>query len=151
MAKVYPKLEGCLDIFSYPWLAEPDFLVWESDTGLICFILRHPDLKHLCGYVCIGIDITKEEAENFEVHGGVTFYERDYSNEIYLQAKAQGFDLSDWIVGFDCAHAGDLSPGIETISEGSTYKDIEYVKAECENLAKQVKLFLAGISHTCKS
>lgn len=42
-----------------------------------------------------------------------------------------------WWFGFDCAHAGDLAPGL-LHGEGDVYRDMSYVIAETENLAKQL-------------
>ncbi len=51
-----------------------------------------------------------------------------------------------WWFGFDCAHAGDVVPGMSefgltTMSGkwGETYKDFDWVKAEVESLAKQLR------------
>lgn len=46
-----------------------------------------------------------------------------------------------WWFGFDCAHCDDLAPGIRysTSLMRGTYRDIEYVKAECRQLAQQLK------------
>lgn len=48
-----------------------------------------------------------------------------------------------WWLGFDCAHWGDATPGIEALLGGrrdeGTYRTIEYVKGEIRNLALQLK------------
>ncbi|AMN41092.1 hypothetical protein [Rhodoplanes sp. Z2-YC6860] len=50
-----------------------------------------------------------------------------------------------WWFGFDCAHAGDICPsmsrlGLRSMSGdyGEVYRDIDYVTAECQKLAKQL-------------
>jgi hypothetical protein len=50
-----------------------------------------------------------------------------------------------WALGFDCAHAWDISPGMPAgfIDHDATYRDIEYVRGECRCLAEQVAA-LAG-------
>lgn len=63
----------------------------------------------------------------------------------------EGEDDNVWWLGFDCAHAGDLSPKYERllndIVEGpryfrdDTYRDIEYVKEQVRNLALQLHTF----------
>lgn len=66
----------------------------------------------------------------FDVHGGVTF-----------SGELRGAPGSHWY-GFDCAHCDDLSPGMvaySRISRDGTYRDIEYVRAECRSLAEQIK------------
>ena len=45
-----------------------------------------------------------------------------------------------WWFGFDCSHAGDVSPGYDRSynSYDESYRDIEYVKREVTNLAAQL-------------
>lgn len=79
----------------------------------------------------------EEIFNEIDVHGGVT-----YTGEIRF--KQQDYTI-DYVVGFDCAHAGDYSPyflpflGMNKRIANETYKDIEYVTNECKNLAKQLK------------
>lgn len=145
----YEDLEDEYDIKPKinPWETEPNFLEFvDESTGYRCFIQRHPELKHLCGYVELpkehklyGKDnMDNEEIFNeIDVHGGVT-----YTGEIRF--KQQDYTI-DYVVGFDCAHAGDYSPyflpflGMNKRIANETYKDIEYVTNECKNLAKQLK------------
>lgn len=131
---------------STPWENEPDFLEFvDESTGYRCFIQRHPELKHLCGYVELpkehklyGKDnMDNEEIFNeIDVHGGVT-----YTGEIRF--KQQNYTI-EYVVGFDCGHWTDYVPfslpwGMNKIIANETYKDIEYVTNECKNLAKQLK------------
>ena len=113
---------------SKPWLTEPAKLEWlHEPTGLRCMILRHQSMQHLCGYVKLP-DGWTDIGESFNVHGGVTF-----TGE--LQPEAEGY----WI-GFDCAHSGDLTPFMLGLGPCSgTYRTIDYVKSECENLATGIK------------
>lgn len=84
-----------------------------------------------------------EAIEKITAHGGLT-----YSG--FWPDEAQ--DL--WFFGFDCAHSGDLSPGVvatlkhididhgttrrEHYNFDDTYCTIEYVKVECTELAAQL-------------
>lgn len=50
-----------------------------------------------------------------------------------------------WWFGFDCAHCGDVCPGMSSLrirsmsgDDGETYKDIAYVADECRKLAHQL-------------
>ena len=127
-----------------PWETEPDFLEFiDEDTGYRCFIQRHPELKHLCGYVELPKEhelygsFSEENFYNIEVHGGVTYTgRREFEQPNYI---------ADYVLGFDCGHAGDYSPyffhllGMNRVIGDETYKDIEYVINECKNLAKQLK------------
>lgn len=130
-----------------PWDSEPDALRFKSH-GLKCLIIRHSELKHLCGYVRLphgklrdkvvranrhikkmtgGIfskKYTREcgynipELSGLEVHGGLTYAR---SNRHYL---AKG---GIW-VGFDCAHWNDLSPGMLDVFNRISMVDSEIYK-----------------------
>lgn len=129
-----------------PWETEPDYEKWkDKETGYICEVKRSPFSGALCGYVTV----PKKHhyyGEGYNdvpvhVHGGLT-----YSN-------AGTF-------GFDCAHAGDLTPKIlettlqvynasgeedkfgrflEATDTFDTYRTFEWVKAETTKLAKALK------------
>jgi hypothetical protein len=48
-----------------------------------------------------------------------------------------------WWLGFDCAHSGDVMPAHSRLFEhpsswGESYKSLDYVKRECESLARQL-------------
>ena len=78
------------------------------------------------------ISLIKENFYNIEVHGGVTYTgRREFKQPNYI---------ADYVLGFDCGHAGDLVPGINNnLAIEYVYRDIEYVTNECKNLAKQLK------------
>jgi hypothetical protein len=126
-----------------PWEGEPNNEQWVDErTGLPCRIRRHPDHLHLCGYVGVGKDhilfgSTDEDVGGIHVHGGLT----------YAGTEDDGIH---WF-GFDCAHAGDLSPGLlihllETrIAEyeylrDEEYRTWDYVKAEVERMAMGIDI-----------
>lgn len=141
-----------------PWQSEPDKKQWQDEaTGLPCLIVRSPS-GALCGYVGVpkghpnhGIDYDDVEVE---VHGGLTFAapcahskdeQQDVSRTIcHLPSAGEPDDV--WWLGFDCAHAGDESPAINSrlpahlhmSFEGDTYKDLAYVTAQVQSLAKQL-------------
>jgi hypothetical protein len=60
----------------------------------------------------------------FNVHGSIT-YSGDRDGVFWY--------------GFDCAHCDDLSPAYEHDFRSGTYRDLEYVKAECAALARQLQ------------
>lgn len=67
------------------------------------------------------------------VHGGIT----------YAGDKLPTVDKTDgqWWFGFDCAHSGDLVPGMLEYGpahKGDIYRDQQYVVAECQSLAAQL-------------
>lgn len=112
-----------------PWEHEPNHLLFES-CGYVCEIRRHPNFGTLCGYVYIPLEHPIAQAkipeDELNVHGGITYWdERD----------------GVFVVGFDCAHAGDKIPKHVEYAhiESDTYRDIAFVTNELENLAQQLK------------
>jgi hypothetical protein len=85
-----------------------------------------------------------EVLDNIEVHGGLTF--SGLRNKSAL-----------WYFGFDCGHVLDFSPGLDAMTKllyvdesvrwkerqkmfgDWKYRDIDYVRAECQRLARQLK------------
>lgn len=146
-----------------PWVNEPDAVAWtDNETGLACCAKRNSS-GAWCGYVGVpywhafhGVHYSGElriirRQQQFadpkpyryspegilEAHGGITFSGRF--------TDIQGRTL--WWFGFDCSHAGDLSPqlnftvrkhGIEHRDFGEEYRDIAYVKSEATRLANQL-------------
>lgn len=136
---------------SGPWDYEPDRIEWKSPTGLDCLMVRHPSLLHWCGYV--GVPVTNKHFGSFyddvavDIHGGLTYSDRCRG---HICHETGGGDHVWWL-GFDCAHAGDLSPGMLRFKfelntagtglferNGDIYRDSVFVKRECENLAAQL-------------
>jgi hypothetical protein len=92
--------------------------------------------------------------ETYRARGRATFI-------CHVPDEGEPDDL--WWFGFDCAHAGDFTPGIEATlremrsrapmsavpeelhrlywqgREGEVYRDMAYVEAECASLARQLK------------
>jgi len=105
--------------------------------GYKCRIIRHRTFGSLCGYVVIPFghpwyqkDYDEiEQMHNYEVpaHGGLTF-----SGEV---------DDGSYLVGFDCAHLGDLIPNMTPyLSPNETYKDMDFVT----NNLKEIIDFMKG-------
>ena len=143
------------------WDAEPDKLQWPDEaTGLPCLVVRHPRLGHLCGYVGVapghplhGQPYQAIEAD-IEVYGGLTYSEGCEAGEpeaeaiCHVPGPGEPGDVH-WF-GFDCAHAGDHTPGLHRtdypgeigrllkLTRHDTYRALAYVKAECARLAKQL-------------
>lgn len=142
-----------------PWDNEPDKKQWLGKaTGLPCLIVRTP-LGHLCGYVGVykthpfyGKDYDNVNTHNYiDVHGGLTFSNKSQKGGkfCYKVEKEEDDDVWWWL-GFDCAHVGDLIPSmlelynkmnieIPDYHNKDIYRDIDYVTAECEKLAVQLK------------
>lgn len=128
-----------------PWEQEPDRLEFEH-AEMKCLILRAQEAGNLCGYVGLppghpayGLDFYKiHKKHHIAVHGGLTFAE---------EGDGDRWPLGYWWVGFDCAHPGDLVPGLYRLSPSqkryNEYRDIDYVTRETKALAEQ--LFLIRI------
>ncbi len=143
---------------------EPNELAWtDPATGLKCLILRHDHLGFLCGYVRPPHALAKRlrayrrqrshflfgkvgrkcgydhrTIKGIQVHGGLTY------SGTTLPGKGSGHT---W-VGFDCGHAGDLSPFMRQFMKiagmhpgfmrADVYRDFAYVQQECTRLAAQI-------------
>ncbi len=65
----------------------------------------------------------------FDVHGSIT-----YASDRPGGASSKS-DL--WWFGFDCSHAGDLSPKLPTFGD-EQYRTVQYARSETESLAGQL-------------
>lgn len=97
------------------WTEEPDQAQFEY-KGYKCLIKRIAIREeteaevmtggYLCGYVAIPFEhpwaLDEDLVDKSNVHGGITFSEG--TNE-------------EWMVGFDCAHSGDLIPSLPIIDD----------------------------------
>jgi len=109
--------------------------------GYKCRILRmgegmYPEYRlfHLCGYVLL----TKEDrcygkeydTIPYTVHGGFTYS----SHRLHNQPEEW------WWIGFDCAHACDISLPYQLNSELSSavYRTMDYVEDELKQLVDQI-------------
>ncbi len=104
----------------------------------------------LCGYVSVEKshplyekDFLDDEFDFYtDVHGGLTFSKKCDGDVDKGICHLTNDDDSAWWFGFDCAHAWDYSPALETYTErwdGETYRDMHYVTLNVESLAKQLK------------
>jgi len=88
-----------------------------------------PEFGAMIAVLCGSVDTTPDCA--FTVHGGLTF-------------AGKLCDEDGWWFGFDCAHSGDLAPsdvdrvGVFAPSPCDRYRDMAYVRRECESLAAQI-------------
>jgi len=130
------------------WEREADRDNWEED-GLPCAIRRTDDIGHLCGYVGIPADHpvagTPYTDLPLRVHGGLTYSkpgDGDYLPE------------GHWWVGFDCAHAGDITPATTSVCADRSaideeYRSMEYVRRETKHLAWDVRQLLDLFNDLC--
>lgn len=109
------------------WFTEPAEH-WFFCEGYRCEIKRHSDLGFLLGYVYIpashpDFGLHYDEVD-VTVHGGLTYSE-------------------DGCFGFDCGHAGDLTPAFENFLSKDrfhdVYRNMAYVELQLRRLAEQFK------------
>ena len=141
---------------SGPWDWEPDRVDWvDAGTGLPCLALRSPTMGCWCGYVAVPPGHRYHGAEyddiNVRVHGGLTFAgpcmddNNHPKHEQVCHVPAPGEPDDVWWFGFDCGHGGrDVLPRILGMDRdlpsfpGTVYRTIEYVREQCEMLARQL-------------
>lgn len=143
-----PTVEG-VDKSSWglgPWQDEPDRVDF-IHSGFACFAKRGP-LGQWCGYVGVPRESPlygkPYHDVNFDVHGGLTYADK-CDGEI-CHAPEPGMPDDVWWLGFDCAHSGDLVPGMEAFRrkasfpspDWETYKDLAYVSSQIRSLAEQL-------------
>ena len=128
-----------------PWDNEPDKVEFRDPvTSLPCLIVRNP-LGALCGYVGVpeGHPWYEKEYEEIDVrvHGGLT-YSAFCTEGPQEESICHVGEDKVWWLGFDCCHLGDFTemkgrfyPHLK--QNPDIYRDIEYVKTEVRNLAKQ--------------
>ena len=145
--RVYRNEELKAQLGDGPWQQEPDKIQWvDSATNLDCLMVRNR-MGCWCGYVGIpeshslfgqGYDDVDVEA-----HGGLTFAdtcdEEGPEHASICHVPFPGRTALIWWLGFDCAHAGDLTPINHHFWQGDAYRDEAYVRAECAHLAAQLK------------
>ena len=127
-----------------PWSSEPDKMHWIDEvTGLDCLAVRNAVMGHWCGYVGVGPEhrLYRHNYQEVDVmvHGGLTFsdvcQDSDDPAKGVCHRAALGRPEHVWWFGFDCAHFGDLLPGLD---HGGQYRSIDYVRHECGSLATQL-------------
>lgn len=82
------------------------------------YTIKRQNMGHLCGYVTLPDGITISSESDYNVYGGIT----------YNDGK---------IIGFDTAHYGDWNKLFPM--EGSTYKDVTFVRNEIMKLIDQIE------------
>lgn len=116
-----------------PWNQEPDRDEFITAVGLPALLLRSRT-GAWCGYVGVPKDHEKykADADDLDAHGGITF--------CGWRDQPEGTVSEEfWWFGFDCGHAWDISPQLGNMGiPDAKYRDIGYVRDECEKLAVQL-------------
>lgn len=142
-----------------PWDSESDREQWKTEAGFPGLIVRN-NLGGLCGYVAVppGHPAHGKEYDDVDVrvHGGLTFAKPCFEEGPICHVPEPGEPDNVWWLGFDCVHGGDrhpalskrecMSPGMREIEDRiaarggrqDVYRDMAYVRAEVESLAKQL-------------
>lgn len=133
--------------------------VWVDEiTGLDCMIHRAP-LGNLCGYVavppghpCHSLDIHEtHRVVDVCVHGGLTYAAacQDTGDDSHgiCHTPEPGRPRDVWWLGFDCAHHGDATPGLDhtlaslgygDLGSRGEYRTFDYVLRQTVQLAHQL-------------
>jgi len=147
------------------WDSEPDLVEWrDKRTGYPCLVVRGP-LGALCGYVGVPPEHPlhgkpyNDVDSQVNAHGGLTFASgcEEGGNICHVPLPGEPSDV--WWFGFDCAHSGDVSPGLLEVTRKvreahpefaeledaggmwrETYKTLAYVQGEVTALAAELKL-----------
>lgn len=143
---------------SGPWDGEPDRIEWKTDAGLPALMVRQRNHGAWCGYVAVAPDHSLHgkslvDCGQFEVHGDITYSKACHGDVCHVPEPCEPDNV--WWLGFDCAHIHDTTPkpiavpsyglifgGFDDLGspggDDENYRDVAYVQAECESLAKQI-------------
>lgn len=123
------------------------------------YLITFTGTAHRCGYVAIPPEnpinnfyYEKYNYPEFNVHGGITFFEENHLSKFFLGNKA----CNDKWIGFDAAHGRDgkdwethakyfgkektdkLSPYFTSFNINSVIRSNEYMVQECKDLIDQL-------------
>lgn len=146
------------NITDKPWEHEPDHLMFMSDAGYVCEIKRHPDSKHLNGYIFIPFGHSDYGKDYSDLHGynnGAFYEDAPHSHGGWTYARTVGDEDGGkyTVFGFDCNHGGDYAPGNKLVEiEGLTqrfeqYRTVAYVTEVLEKAAQDFKRREKGEKH----
>lgn len=137
------------------WENEPDKIQYtDPATGFPCLIVR-TTLGHLCGYVGVNNQHKYFEKgyDEIPVDIELTYSDlcqpsTDENQHTICHIPGKGETDNIWWLGFDCAHLGEISPGMSfygnenlgSMCKGEIYKNMNYVKKEISSLARQLTI-----------
>ena len=119
--------------------------LWDCDgTELKLELARQHGLRY---YECVWVrdpeaeDVHPSIEREVSVHGGIT-----YTGTGKSFVAVTGFKHTHWYIGFDCAHLGDMVPGMQALGLSfgldETYKDEQYVTDQLDKLERQVRSYV---------
>jgi hypothetical protein len=128
------------------WTDELDHIAFEH-KGVPCIIHRSPSSGALCGYAAVppGHPWHGKRYQDIDadVNGGLSYGEACQGAICHVPKPGEPDDVY-WL-GFDCAHGHDISPAHSQFGDHfmggehfSTYKDVAFVRRDCERLAEQI-------------
>lgn len=132
-----------------PWDGEPDR--WEARHAGFPVLAVRNELGNWCGYVGVPPGHpwrggNNDDLDNVRVHGGITYASPCQGAICHVPAPGEPDDVL-WI-GFDCAHAYDLVPGMLQFQRGGhagdVYRSLAYVQEQTRALADQAAAAAAG-------
>jgi hypothetical protein len=132
-----------------------------SHLGILCGYVGIPPGHVLFGWdyhddIKLDPKFLKGSIDDVSVFSLFTYNKEEHDNDtvpIDIALKVHGgLSWSDeeeglWWFGFDCGHAWDLSPGLQVFYQrhafnfhrNQTYRDVNFVKQQCADLAFQLK------------
>lgn len=108
---------------------------WTTEAGLRATVLFVNE-SHRCGYIEVNEiypDYANFNYHDKKVHGNITYVGSPIIKETT--------NVNAWWIGFDCAQEGD---GTKYFPE-LPVRTLEYVKKECESLAKELAKLEQGV------
>jgi hypothetical protein len=133
-----------------PWTGEPNRIEFRH-AGLPC-ILHRGGMGAWCGYVGLspnhplhGVGYS-EAGEKVGAHGGLTYAKPCAGCVCHVPKPGEAENL--WWLGFDCGHAGDMTPR-QTLYSVFHQTDHYWTAAECrvetERLAEQLAVIVKEV------
>lgn len=143
-----------------PWDDEPDRIEWRQEGSPLPRLMVRGPMGAWCGYVGLpeghplhgrkawgtggNDEQTSDIVDSLNVHCGITYADACAGNICHVPSPGEPDHV--WWLGFDCAHARDVTPGLLRIGgrdfpafEGSRYRDVWFVSHEVEKLALQLE------------
>lgn len=130
------------------WDGEPDRIEWRSAGSPLPRLMVRGPLGSWCGYVGVpeghplfGKNYDDAATEALDAHGGLTYAAACSGSICHVPREGESDHV--WWFGFDCAHLGDVTPGLLRYELGpspfgESYRDVWYVSREVERLASQL-------------